>query len=309
MASHNSSNPLYNGTTSHYGADNVIKMIAVIDSRPPLIVNAPRIIGGIRLKHFKDFTSLHNDCYKFYFQSQDSEFGTVKEELVDDEAIVPIDDGKIMAWVISNISLAKSMSSLQANHQLSQPPLLKTESGFDPATELPDPIVEPEQLLGSLYHPVPVINFHRSHRASRSLPRSLTPRSLYANFEQLNSSGDIMGCQQDSRSDYEPISPLSFRSNLYDTPLHHKRDTMQTIYLSLKADRTNLGVRNREWLKFVIENAFLGSSLVNWLTKNVCGFCNRGDAKRYANEMLVKGLIRSPIPKAGFSERCFYTLT
>lgn len=517
MADQGASSPTYQKictpSTDHYKSNNEIGLFIIIDSKPPIFKKVPETPGRMTLGRFKDYTSLHNDCYKFYFQSHDTEFGTVKEELVDDDAILPVENGRVVAWVLSedNSQAAALFEPAVENHNLSKleeiyqsgngvsritnanispishkqffanhyqppspahsfnsftfangvieksaplgsptcidislhlddaqplglghvypgdecqtngiivdhvqhnsiaerdgrirsgdrivevngvdlrylslgeataifrrfverrgkinltihrpsgmpkmPPLPPIKSphyqlrtpprppardspciqqvfkrsepriGFDPATELPAPIVEPDKLPESIRYgtttttnkPQPSFSFHRHgnhqehQRASQSLPRSLTPRSLYAtgNLEDTNSSGNIGISQLDSRSDYEPTTPTSLRSNLYQVPLR-KNDDIYQIYATLKADSANLDVKDREWLKVIIKDAFLGSTLIKWLSRNIYGFCNRKEVKSYANEMLKRELIRSPISKAAFSEKCLYTLS
>jgi len=367
-----------------YSTPTQTKIIVIVDFKPPVTLIVPETPGRLTLGQFKHYASFQNGCHKFYFKSQDDEFGTVKEELVEDDAVLPLVGGAVLAWVVSEskdqaagifqpslnneidfnmvehnyqadsrftssinrardeYQLHRSSSShlnyspaaspkLLDDHRPVVPPrppargstltnnkahtTTESKPGFDPATELPAPLVDPNQIPpfnsdSRLGQPEPIVNFHRANnyhqehqRASHSLPRSLTPRSLYASGNL-----DSTKYQIDSRSDYEPTTPTSLRSNLYQIPLHCAKDSMHTIYASLKADAVTLDVRDREWLKVVIKDAFLGAALVKWLSRNVYGFCNKSEVKRYANQMLTLGFISSPISKAAFSEKCLYTL-
>ena len=507
MANHGSPGPAYQRISSPTQATS---LYIIIDSRDPVITRIPKAAGQLTLGDFKDFVSLQDDYYKFYFQTNDPEFGTVKEEIVDDDAPLPVIDGKVVAWVLSNestqsaalfepvmndrnhrnygtsdgslgydasdkahrIRAAPSTNSqppspgytrgdgftfnggkrhsppvspscilinlhldgaqplglghvfpsddcqingiivghVQHNsiaerdgrikcgdrivevngvdlrflslgealrifkqfvekggdinlvvqrpntklrsppsplrkiapnrgprippsppardpsirhHTKQTPPLSTAKIGFDPATELPDPIVEPDQLTKvdsyglTTTRPHLVVNFHRSNldgdqeRTSQSLPRSLTPRSWYntGNLDNPDSSNQGGAYQIDSRSEYEPSTPTSLRSNLYQVPLNCTKNSIQTIFSALKMDSANLDVQDRQWLKLIVKDAFIGSTLIKWLSRNVYGFCNRSEVKRYANQMLALGLIRSPMSKATFSEKCFYTLS
>jgi segment polarity protein dishevelled len=49
-----------------------------------------------------------------------------------------------------------------------------------------------------------------------------------------------------------------------------------------------------------------GSDLVDWLFKNVKGFVNRNNARKYASSMLKAGYIRHTVHKFTFSEMSYY---
>lgn len=429
---------------------NETKLCIAIDSKTPIITKVPIAPGTLTLGQFKAIAALQDSCYKFYFKSHDSEFGVVKEELVDDESIVPVEGDRVVAWVISNnavqsslfdpegsidklkdsqrpermlidddkfhpqlnhnehvydqmeptcllvnlildnfnslgltvVCLGESPSStgifvdsiqpnsiagrdgrikigdkiveingvdlrglktneaitifkqflgrkgainlvLQRGDSPSSPNLRNFSSnpqlidlpvprispksdlvGFNPATDLPLPVLEQEHTPNAPPKP-PIRN---GSRGTHSLPRSLTPRSLYttSNLENLTSTNDLR-LQLDSRSVYEPTTPTSIRQ--INVALHCGKDNIYDIYAALKADSHSLDIKDREWLKVVVKDAFLGSALVKWLGRNVYGFCNRSEVKRYANQMLNLGLIRSPMSGATFSEKCYYTLS
>ncbi len=50
----------------------------------------------------------------------------------------------------------------------------------------------------------------------------------------------------------------------------------------------------------------LGSDLVDWLFRNVEGFPDRRDCRKYAANLLKFGLIRHTVNKSTFSEQCYY---
>lgn len=80
---------------------------------------------------------------------------------------------------------------------------------------------------------------------------------------------------------------------------------MITIAKSMAAFDSGLDIRDREWLKLKIENAFYGSDVVDWLLNHVQGFNERREAKKYASQMLKQGYLKHPYKK-GFSEQSFY---
>ncbi|KAK7105318.1 hypothetical protein V1264_016718 [Littorina saxatilis] len=58
----------------------------------------PGKLGEIRLKDFKNLFE-DSEHYRYYFKALDPEYGTVKEELTKDEALIPGWEDKIVAWV------------------------------------------------------------------------------------------------------------------------------------------------------------------------------------------------------------------
>uniref|UniRef100_A0A6G1S9N6 Segment polarity protein dishevelled DVL-2 n=1 Tax=Aceria tosichella TaxID=561515 RepID=A0A6G1S9N6_9ACAR len=453
-----STSPMYQRVGS---PQNETKLCIIIDSKEPLLMKVPVEPGRLTLEQFKNFVGLNDSHYKFYFKSHDSEFGMVKEELVDDDSILPVEDGKIVVWVISNDSVQYSLfdpndkqesgeqlkpddiDGYQSNYgysrqQVSYSPigrnrglsaydcvgtsrtnrvvanlyldshstlgltvlcpgdelnytggifidkiqpnsvawrdgciksgdriveingfdlrslkvgeainifrefinrkgainivldraddeasrvfdhkkaheftgmsktLQSKSSGFDPATELPAPVIDSEPLpTPKIKRALPKIN---NFRGTHSLPRSITPRSWYttSNIDNLTSSSELHH-PLDSRSVYEPTTPNSLRK--ISIALHCGKDNIYTIYEALKNDAASLDIRDRDWLKVVVKDAFLGSTLIKWLSRNVYGFCNRSEVKRFANQMLSLELIKSPVSNSSFSEKCYYTLT
>ena len=81
---------------------------------------------------------------------------------------------------------------------------------------------------------------------------------------------------------------------------------MMTIAKSMANPDSGLDVRDRMWLKITIPNAFIGSEVVDWLYRNVHGFQDRREARKYANQMLKQGFIKHTVTKSSFSEQCYY---
>ncbi|XP_038548391.1 segment polarity protein dishevelled homolog DVL-3-like isoform X1 [Micropterus salmoides] len=80
-----------------------------------------------------------------------------------------------------------------------------------------------------------------------------------------------------------------------------------TAVVKAMANReSGLEVRDRMWLKITIPNAFIGSDVVDWLHRNVEGFTDRREARRYAGNLLKAGYIRHTVNKVTFSEQCYY---
>ncbi|XP_008313716.1 segment polarity protein dishevelled homolog DVL-3 isoform X2 [Cynoglossus semilaevis] len=78
------------------------------------------------------------------------------------------------------------------------------------------------------------------------------------------------------------------------------------VVKALANPESGLEVRDRMWLKITIPNAFIGSDVVDWLQRNVEGFTDRREARKYAENLLKGGYIRHTVRKVTFSEQCYY---
>ncbi|XP_062867933.1 dixin-A isoform X2 [Trichomycterus rosablanca] len=67
-------------------------------SLTPFMINIPKRLGEITLRDFKVAID-REGTFRYHFKALDPEFGTVKEEVFQDEAVVPGWEGKIVAWV------------------------------------------------------------------------------------------------------------------------------------------------------------------------------------------------------------------
>ncbi len=54
--------------------------------------------GEVTLHDLQQIFDREGD-YRYHFKALDPEFGTIKEEVVDDDAILPGWEGKIVGWV------------------------------------------------------------------------------------------------------------------------------------------------------------------------------------------------------------------
>lgn len=83
------------------GLDAVIstKVLYFTDrSLTPFLINIPKRLGEVTLRDFKAAVDRHGN-FRYHFKALDPEFGTVKEEVFQDGAVVPGWEGKIVAWV------------------------------------------------------------------------------------------------------------------------------------------------------------------------------------------------------------------
>ncbi|XP_074528007.1 dixin-A-like isoform X4 [Halichoeres trimaculatus] len=67
-------------------------------SSTPSMINIPKRLGEVTLKDVKAAVDREGN-YRYHFKALDPEFGTVKEEVFQDGAIIPGWEGKIVAWV------------------------------------------------------------------------------------------------------------------------------------------------------------------------------------------------------------------
>ncbi|KAM9359681.1 LOW QUALITY PROTEIN: segment polarity protein dishevelled homolog DVL-3 [Symphorus nematophorus] len=128
------------------------------------------------------------------------------------------------------------------------------------------------------------------------------------------------GCFTLPRSEpVRPIDPAAWVSHtaaMTGSLLPHY-GVLEETHLSIHSDMTavvkamanresGLEVRDRMWLKITIPNAFIGSDVVDWLHRNVEGFTDRREARKYAGNLLKAGFIRHTVNKVTFSEQCYY---
>ncbi|XP_051534348.1 dixin-A isoform X1 [Myxocyprinus asiaticus] len=67
-------------------------------SLTPFMINIPKRLGEVTLQDFKAAIDREGN-YRYHFKALDPEFGTVKEEVFQDDAVVPGWEGKIVAWI------------------------------------------------------------------------------------------------------------------------------------------------------------------------------------------------------------------
>ncbi|XP_056267456.1 dixin-like isoform X2 [Pseudoliparis swirei] len=84
---------------SHNGPSASTKILYFIGKSPtPSMINIPKRLGEVTLRDVKAAVDREGN-YRYHFKALDPEFGTVKEEVFLDGAIIPGWEGKIVAWV------------------------------------------------------------------------------------------------------------------------------------------------------------------------------------------------------------------
>jgi len=100
-----------------------------------------------------------------------------------------------------------------------------------------------------------------------------------------------------SEDDDDDRAPLSLQTKMSD------------VVRAMSITGSGLDVKDRIWLKLKIPDAFTGTNLVNWLYRNVHGFSDRKEARKYAAGLLKAGYIRSAVNMQTFSEQRYYHLS
>lgn len=347
---------------------------------------------NLTFSQFKRIASSELDLtssnYKFYVRSHDEEFGFVKEEVLDDDFVLPIINKEVIVWVIKDeddeyydsseqqqrnplvfddtndniyendydaatssnqvmqvkINLAESNSltfTVIGSHDQTKRGMYITGMDNNPSTgqlEIGDKVVsingtriygdktqmtnghlvysnKNQLVLGiekncrrpgfyghsSFTIPRSSVSNQYNHfvNESHSLTRSITPP--YTSFN-LNNGHNSNSARLDSQSNNTKSS------REVKSTLHCSKNDMSTVYEALLEDSACLDIKDRQWLKVRIENAFIGASLVQWLKNNVYGFDQKEDIKRYAYSMLQKGFIQSPVSAKKFSEKSYYVI-
>ncbi|XP_030294138.1 dixin-A-like isoform X2 [Sparus aurata] len=91
--------PCMNVCQSHSGSPASTKILYFTGKSPtPSMINIPKRLGEVTLKDVKAAVDREGN-YRYHFKALDPEFGTVKEEVFLDGAIIPGWEGKIVAWV------------------------------------------------------------------------------------------------------------------------------------------------------------------------------------------------------------------
>ena len=151
-----------------------------------------------------------------------------------------------------------------------------------------------------------------AHAQALTIPnQSAQNQSFVDHNQRANSTNSSPSFGSINAQDTDCIRPastgmhgLGFGSSLR---LNRHTNDMREILQHMQIPEFGIELKDREWLKIQIPCAFLGSDLVAWLGRNVCGFNSEREAKKFASKMLKEGLIKDPISKKSFSSRSYYT--
>ncbi|OQR66106.1 segment polarity protein dishevelledDVL-2-like [Tropilaelaps mercedesae] len=81
------------------------------DEETPYLVKVPVPLAQVTLQDFKG--ALQRTNYKYFFKSLDADFGVVKEEIVEDSAVLPAFKGRVVSWLVSTDGSNASDSASQ----------------------------------------------------------------------------------------------------------------------------------------------------------------------------------------------------
>ena len=86
----------------HATGNSEIKVFYYIDDQDPPYLTKLNVIGVPCLKDFKNVLDRNCSKYKFFFATNDPSIGKVKEEITNDEQILPFDtQDRIVAYLVS----------------------------------------------------------------------------------------------------------------------------------------------------------------------------------------------------------------
>lgn len=88
------------------------KVCVIVDSRTPVLFKIPLPPAKITLAHLKQaLPAIDQPNYKYFFKSNDSEFGIVKEEIQDDDSRLPTYRDRVVAWIVTPGRISAELTS------------------------------------------------------------------------------------------------------------------------------------------------------------------------------------------------------
>lgn len=137
--------------------------------------------------------------------------------------------------------------------------------------------------------------------------QAVTMPNLVQRHEHANSATSSPSFGSNAQ-DTDCIRPASAGMGRLGSGLRLNRATtdIKDIVDQMQIPQYGLEIRDREWLKIHIPKAFLGSDLLAWLERNVYGWTNEREAKKFASRLLREGYIRDPICRGSFSSKSYY---
>ncbi|XP_029028192.1 segment polarity protein dishevelled homolog DVL-3-like isoform X2 [Betta splendens] len=94
------------------------------DQETPYLIRINVAPQHVTLGDFKQVLNKSN--LKFYFKSEDADFGVVKEEISDDDAKLPCVNGRVVCWVVSSDASQTDVQSLSTSTSLAPLPTQRT---------------------------------------------------------------------------------------------------------------------------------------------------------------------------------------
>ena len=126
---------------------------------------------------------------------------------------------------------------------------------------------------------------------SQTYNNAIGSAGIYNNYNQMQLTQNTTSNSQESTFRYGLDTLQNEQLNLT------VNTDMETVVRAMAQPDSGLDVRDRNWLKITIQNAFIGSDIVDWLFNHVEGFPDRRDARKYACNMLIYGFIKHAVNK------------
>ncbi|CAF5014536.1 unnamed protein product [Rotaria sp. Silwood1] len=273
-----------------------IKIFYYIDHEDLPYLTKLNVTGLPRLKDFKNALGRNCSKYKFFFVTNDPSMGKVREEIINDEEILPVDtQDRILAYLISiEDSTTSSDGGLGGGNKQSKHLHIHRDDTILTSTTNSSFNIQQASPVGSLpwiVHTQPVQNTYNNPQQQILLHHQ---QSL------LNSTTSMNSTISNTNNTMADNERFGLGPNLIDN------SDMATIARAMAEPDSGLDIHDRKWLNVPIPKSFLGSDAVNWLYKKVSGFVIRDDAINYASTMLKAGYINGPVHKSIFSENCYY---
>ncbi|XP_055022579.1 segment polarity protein dishevelled homolog DVL-3-like [Boleophthalmus pectinirostris] len=242
--------------------------------------------------------ALNKPHARFFFRSEDRDFGVVKEEISDDGAVLPCANGRIVCWLVSADSQldfrGSDVMSVATPTSSTAPPFRLTPPPSDRAPPPPDKAPPPERTRGigdsrppsfhalqedseghaHLHKPS---NRHRAHRGSSSNQQ----QSSELETTSFCSSGDSGG--RFSQSEQSSSSPRLFRRQRR----RHRKKPTQPMDKSLSSVTDSTMSLNITTVTLNMEqHHFLGVSVLGQST-------DRGDGGIYIGSIMKGGAVEA----------------
>ncbi|CAL9684541.1 unnamed protein product [Knipowitschia caucasica] len=260
------------------------------DEHTPYLVRISVPAQRVTLLHVKNALNKHHA--RFFFRSEDRDFGVVKEEISDDDAVLPCDNGRVVCWIVSADSQidfrgADDVMSVATPTSSIAPPLYMA---LPPPPQAPPP--QRTRGIGDSRPP----SFHALgedlegqaplHKASN---RQRVPKGGSSNQQQSSELETTSFCSSDSggrfsQSEHSSSSPQRLRRQ---RRRHRKKNAGKSMDQSASSVTDSTMSLNITTVTLNMEqHHFLGVSVLGQST-------DRGDGGIYIGSIMKGGAVAS----------------
>ncbi|CAF4617902.1 unnamed protein product [Rotaria sp. Silwood1] len=230
-----------------------IKIFHYIDHEDLPYLTKLNVTGLPRLKDFKNALGRNCSKYKFFFVTNDPSMGKVREEIINDEEILPVDtQDRILAYLISiEDSTTSSDGGLGGGNKQSKHLHIHRDDTILTSTTNSSFNIQQASPVGSLpwiVHTQPVQNTYNNPQQQILLHHQ---QSL------LNSTTSMNSTISNTNNTMADNERFGLGPNLIDN------SDMATIARAMAEPDSGLDIRDRKWLNVPIPKSFLGSDAVN----------------------------------------------